>query len=152
MSLRMRVLSSESAASFSSENALSLAAVCGVSLPSAEITSLAFSTISSFFLPPPKRSFSPISSFLESLFAEELHRFGGGCPGLAERDEAMAVQHRLLAPQHDLGRAVDRHPRAVGAAVGEEEAALARLDLAVHARGHALGDHQVGGGVAPEHE
>src|SRR6187401_772910 len=130
MSLRMRVLSSASAASFWSAKALSFAAVCGVSLPSEEMTSLAFWTSSSFFLPPPKKSFSPMSPSSVSLLAEELHQLGGGCPGLPERDEAVAVQHRLLAPQHDLGRAVDRHPGAVGAAVGEEEAPLARFDLA----------------------
>src|SRR5688572_18051323 len=149
MSLRMRVLSSESVASFSSANALSLAAVWGVSLPSSAITSFAFSTSSSFFLPPPNRSFSPISCSFVSLLAEELHHLGGSRARLAERDVAVAVQHRFLAPQDHLRHAFHRDVGAVGAPVGDEEAALARLDLAVHARGHALGHHQVGGRVAP---
>ena len=58
------------------------------------------------------------------------------------------MQHRFLAAQDHLGRAVDRDPGAVGAAVGEEETALPGLQLAVHARGHAFGHDQVGGGVA----
>src|SRR6185436_941811 len=134
----MRVLSSARSPSCSWASALSSSALPGSSLPF-ETTSFAFSRSSSFFLPPPNRSLSPIRV---SSLAEVLDHLGGRLARLAEGDEAVAAQHRLLAPQHDLG-AFDGEPRSVGAAVGQEELVLALLDLAVHARGHALGDHEV---------
>ena len=56
-------------------------------------------------MPPPKKSLSPMSVF-RLLFAGEFHELRGARARLAEGDEAVAVQHRLLPAQDHLGRAV----------------------------------------------
>src|SRR5262249_13767282 len=80
---------------------------------------------------------------LSSLFAEELDELGGGRATLPGSYEAVASQHRPLAAQDDLAVPVDGKIRTVGAAVGEHELVLAPFDLAVPARSHAIGNHEV---------
>src|SRR5690242_2363736 len=133
----MRVLSSARSWPCSWATLASSSARPGTSLPLA--TSFAFSVKASFFLSL-KRSLNPMAS---SSFAKEFDQLGGTRARVAQRDHAVVAQDRLLAAQDHLGVAVDRDVGAVGAAIDDGELALAPLDLAVGARGHAVRDHQV---------
>src|SRR5207248_1140602 len=72
--------------------------------------------------------------------------------GVAEADVAMVAQHQLLAAQRDLGFVLDDNVSSVRAVIDEHELVATPLDAGVHARGFAIGEHDVVGEVAADRE
>src|SRR5438874_8780746 len=60
---------------------------------------------------------------------------------VAEADVPAVAQHQLLAAQSDFRFVVDDHIGAVGAVIDEHELVATALDVRMHARGFAIGEH-----------
>src|SRR2546428_2466664 len=86
------------------------------------------------------------------LFAEKLDSLPRVGARLAEPDPAALSQLELLPLQYHLQLAFDGDEGAVGAVVAQHELVLAPLDGAMLPRGLVIGDHELAGLVAPEHE
>src|SRR5438552_1160972 len=86
------------------------------------------------------------------LLAEKLDNLPRVRARLAERDPAVLSQLELLALQHHLQLVVDGDEGAVRAVVPQHELVLAPLDGAMLSRGLVIGDHELAGLIAPEHD
>src|SRR4030095_13401324 len=62
---------------------------------------------------------------------------------MAEADMAAPAERQLFASQMDLGLALDRDVRAVRALIDQHELVATTLDPRVHARRHAVRDHDI---------
>src|SRR5436309_13880921 len=86
------------------------------------------------------------------LLAEKLDDLPRVAARLAERDPAALPQLELLALQYHLQLAVDGDGGAVRAVVPQHELVLAPLDGAMLSRSLVIGDHELAGLIAPEHD
>src|SRR6267378_2367316 len=86
------------------------------------------------------------------LLAEKLDNLPRVRARLAERDPAALSQLELLALQYHLQLAVDGDEGAVRAVVAQHELVLAPLDGAMLPRSLVIGDHELAGLIASEHD
>src|SRR5881396_2222896 len=86
------------------------------------------------------------------LLAEKLDPLPRVRARLAERDPAVLSELELLALQHHFQLALDGDEGAVRAVVPQHELVLAPLDGAMLSRSLVIGDHELAGLVAPEHD
>src|SRR2546427_10786226 len=86
------------------------------------------------------------------LLAEKLDNLPRVPARLAERDPAVLPQLELLALQYHLQLALDGAAGAVRAVVPQHELVLPPLDGAMLPRGVGIGDHELAGVIAPEHD
>src|SRR5882762_293914 len=89
---------------------------------------------------------------LYSLLQEILDNLPRVRARLAERNPAVLSQLELLALQYNFQLALDGDEGAVRAVVSQHEFVLAPLDSAMLPRSLVIGDHELAGLIAPEHD